>query len=103
MREREVELKLRHATAERGGLCLKFTPGNWVGAPDRLVLLPGGKVGFVEVKAPGQSPRPLQVARHRQLAELGYVVRVLDDPERVEETLDAIERFKEGDENAKSG
>ena len=103
IREREIELKLRKATADRGGLCLKFTPTNWVGAPDRLVLLPGGAVGFVEIKAPGQRPRPLQVRRHAQLAELGYVVLVLDDPDRVDEVLDAIEHQKEGDENAQPG
>ena len=103
IREREIEFKLRKATADRGGLCLKFTPTNWVGAPDRLVLLPGGAVGFVEIKAPGQRPRPLQVRRHTQLAELGYVVLVLDDPDRVAEVLDAIEHQKEGDENAQPG
>ena len=104
IREREIELKLRRATADRGGLCLKFTPGSWAGAPDRLVLLPGGVMGFVEVKAPGQRPRPLQVRRHTQLAELGYVVLVLDDPERVDSTLDEIEQFKRGgDENAQPG
>jgi len=103
IREREIELKLRKATADRGGLCLKFTPTNWAGAPDRLVLLPGGAVGFVEIKAPGQRPRPLQVRRHTQLAELGYVVLVLDDPDRVDEVLDAIEHQKEGDENAQPG
>ena len=60
-----------------------------------MVLLPGGRMGFVEVKAPGQ--------RHSQLAELGYVVLVLDDPDRVDEVLDAIERCKEGDGHVGSG
>ena len=58
-----------------------------------MVLLPGGRMGFVEVKAPGQTPRPLQVRRHSQLAELGYVVLVLDDPDRVDKALDEIEQF----------
>ena len=92
IREREIELKLRKATADRGGLCLKFAPGNWAGAPDRLVLLPGGAMGFVEVKAPGQRARPLQVARHRQLTELGCFVAVLDDPAEVDAVLDEIEQ-----------
>ena len=83
IRERELELKLRKATAERGGFCLKFTPTNWVGAPDRLVVLPGGKLGFVEVKAPGQKPRAIQERRHEQLRELGFQVSVLDDPEQI--------------------
>ena len=92
IRERELELKLRKATAERGGFCLKFTPTNWVGAPDRLVVLPGGKLGFVEVKAPGQRARPLQMARHRQLQKLGCFVAVLDDPNKISAILDAIEQ-----------
>ena len=92
IRERELELKLRKATADRGGLCLKFTSTNWAGAPDRLVVLPGGAMGFVEVKAPGQSARPLQVRRHAQLAELGCYVAVLDDPDGVDAVLDEIEQ-----------
>ena len=96
IREREIELKLRKATADRGGLCLKFTPSNWVGAPDRLVLLPGGAMGFVEVKAPGQRARPLQVARHEQLRKLGCYVAVLDDPAKVDAVLDEIEQHTLG-------
>ena len=53
-------------------------------------------MGFVEVKAPGQRPRPLQVRRHSQLAELGYVVLVLDAPDRVDEVLDEIEQYHAG-------
>ena len=67
-------------------------------------------MGFVEVKAPGQTPRPLQVRRHSQLAELGYVVLVLDDPDRVDEVLDVIEQIhpekheqRGGDEHAEPG
>ena len=64
-------------------------------------------MGFVEVKAPGQTPRPLQVRRHSQLAELGYVVLLLDDPDRVDEVLDEIEQLNAGkcggDEHAGSG
>ena len=58
--------------------------------PDRLVLLPGGKIGFVEIKAPGKVPRPLQVARHRLLKRLGFQVFVLDAPAQIGGILDAI-------------
>ena len=81
---------------------MKFTPVNWVGAPDRLIVLPGGVLGFVEVKAPGRRPRPLQLARHRQLAALGCVVVTLDDLGRVEDVLDMIAGGG-GDENAGPG
>jgi len=53
-------------------------------------------MGFVEVKASGQRARPLQVARHRQLAELGCYVAVLDDPAEVDAVLDEIEQHTLG-------
>ena len=53
------------------------------GVPDRMVMLPHGRIGFVEVKAPGESPRPLQTHRHRQLRALGFPVFVLDDAEKI--------------------
>jgi hypothetical protein len=52
--------------------------------PDRLVLLPFGKFAFVEVKAPGEKPRPLQLARHGMLQRIGFRVFVLDDEEQIE-------------------
>ena len=92
MREKEIEQSLRKAVTKRGGLCLKLISPGWSGAPDRLVLLPGGRAGFVEVKAPGQHPRPLQVARMRVLSRLGFYVSVLDDKGGVERLLDEIGR-----------
>ena len=92
MREKEVEQSLRKAVLKRGGLCLKFISPGWSGAPDRLVLLPGGRMGFVELKAPGKKPRPLQVARMRILRRLGFYAEALDDRNRIEETLNDIGR-----------
>ena len=48
-----------------------------------MVLLPEARIGFVEVKAPGAKPRPLQERRHEQLRKLGFQVSVLDDPEQI--------------------
>ena len=56
------------------------------------MLLPGGAMGFVEVKVPGQRARPLQVARHRQLRKMGCYVAVLDDPTKVDTILNEIEQ-----------
>ncbi|HCB92079.1 MAG TPA: nuclease, partial [Ruminococcaceae bacterium] len=53
-------------------------------------LLPGGRMAFVEVKAPGRAPRPLQEARHRTLRRLGFRVFVLDRPEQIGGILDEI-------------
>ena len=91
MREKNIEAALVRATRNRGGICFKFTsPGN-NGVPDRMVLLPGGHIGFIEVKAPGEKPRPLQAYRHRQLRRLGCKVYVLDGLEQIEGILDEIE------------
>ena len=59
--------------------------------PDRLLFLPHGKFAFVEVKAPGEKPRPLQLARHRLLSRLGFRVYVLDSEEQIGGVLDEIE------------
>ena len=83
MREKQIEQKLVRAVREAGGMCPKLISPGTDGMPDRLVLLPGCRIGFVEVKAPGKEPRPLQTQRHRQLRALGFPVFVLDDPEQI--------------------
>ena len=90
MREKTIEQKLVQSVKARGGLCPKLVCPGMAGMPDRLVLLPGGKMGFVEVKAPGRKPRPLQLHRHSQLRSLGFEVFIVDAPEQIEEVLDAI-------------
>ena len=87
MREKEIEKKLTQMVKKAGGICPK--PG-FDGMPDRMVLLPNGKIGFVEVKAPGEKPRPLQLSRHRLLRRLGFRVYVLDDAEQIGGILDEI-------------
>ena len=77
MREREIEKHLIDEVKRRGGLCEKWISGT-AGWPDRLVLLPDGVFAFVELKAPGENPRPLQRARHRKLRSLGFKVYVID-------------------------
>ena len=91
MREKNIEAALVRATGNRGGICPKFTSPGMDGMPDRLVLLPHGRFCFVEVKAPGEKPRPLQAYRHRQLRRLGCKVYVLDGTEQIEGILDRIE------------
>ena len=90
MREKIIEQHLVKAVKNRGGIAPKLVCPGFDGMPDRLVLLPRGKIGFVEVKAPGKEPRPLQVARHGLLRRLGFKVYVLDDPEQIGGILDEI-------------
>ena len=91
MREREIERKLVSAVKSRGGICPKFVSPGFDGMPDRVVLLPHGKLGFVEVKRPGEKPRPLQTARHRILRKLGFLVFVLDGEEQIGGMIDEIQ------------
>ena len=90
MREKTIEAKLVDAVKRRGGLAPKFTSPGFDGMPDRIILMPGGHLAFVEVKAPGKKPRPLQAARHRLLRELGFRVYVLDDIRQIGGILDEI-------------
>ena len=90
MREKTIEQNLVKAVKNSGGIAPKLVCPGFDGMPDRLVLLPGGKIGFVEVKAPGKEPRPLQVARHGLLRRLGFKVYVLDAPEQIGGILDEI-------------
>ena len=87
MREKKIEAKLADAVRQHGGLAPKFTSPGFDGMPDRIVLMPGGRIGFVEVQDTGKKPRPLQVARHRLLAGLGFRVFVLDRPEQIPDII----------------
>ena len=92
MREREsaIEKKLVQAVKSCGGICPKWVSPGFDGVPDRMVLLPGGRMAFVEVKAPGKKARPLQKLRHKTLRRLGYKVYVIDDAEHITPMLDEI-------------
>ena len=90
MLEKYVEQSLRNAVRERGGLALKFVSPGMAGVPDRIVLMPGGRCAFVELKAPGKPLRPLQVKRKRQLESLGFPVYRVDHPDRIGGILDEI-------------
>ena len=90
MREKTIEKKLVIAIKDMGGIAPKFMSPGFDGMPDRIILLPGGRMGFVEVKVPGKVPRPLQKARHGLLRGLGFKVYVLDDEQRIGGLLDEI-------------
>lgn len=91
MREKQIEQKLVQAVRKSGGMCLKFVSPNFDGMPDRLILLPGGKIAFTELKAPGKKPRPLQLARHKALMKLGFRVYIIDRMEQIGAILDEIQ------------
>ncbi len=78
MRESRIERRLCQSVRKHGGWAIKLVSPNMAGLPDRLVLLPGGRLVFVELKAPGGWLRPLQQKRITQLERLGFRVYVLD-------------------------
>ena len=91
MLEKTIEHKLTVAVKKAGGIAVKFVSPSFDGMPDRLVLLPDGRIAFVELKAPGKRPRPLQEARHRLLRSLGFRVYVIDKPEQIGGMLDELQ------------
>lgn len=91
MREKSIEQKLALMVKKRGGICPKWVSPGFDGVPDRIVLLPVGRIAFVEVKAPSKKPRPLQIASHKLLTRLGFKVYVLDSEEQIGGILDEIQ------------
>ena len=87
MRERDIEKYLTKQVKDIGGRAYKFqSPGN-AGVPDRLVLLPGGRTIFVEMKAPGKKPTTLQLSQIRKIKNLGHTAIVIDSKEGVDKFI----------------
>ena len=88
MLEKQIERKLTEEVKKLNGMCLKQT--SLAGIPDRLVLMPGGKMAFVELKAPGEKPRKLQQVRIKHLRKIGFMCFVVDGLEMISDVLDSI-------------
>ena len=87
MKESTIESNFVKQVKAMGGMAIKLISPNFAGLPDRLVLLPHGRMFFVELRATGQKPRPLQIAVHRKLRKLGFDVYVIDSNEKINELL----------------
>ena len=90
MREKYIEQKLVKAVRSRGGIALKLVCPGYSGMPDRLVLF-RNNLCFVELKAPGKKPGPMQMKRHEMLRGLGFKVYVIDGTDQVGGILDEIQ------------
>lgn len=90
MREKEVEQALVRSVKKAGGLCMKFTCPGMDGVRTDWYSSPIGKCAFVELKASGKKPRPLQIRRMKQITALGIPCYVIDAKEQIGGVLDAI-------------
>lgn len=88
MREKYIEEKLVKKTKLSNGLCIKLT--SMIGLPDRMLLFPKGKIGFVEVKRKGQKPRAIQEKRINDLRKLGFNCFILDDTKDISRIIQEI-------------
>ena len=91
MREKMIEAKLVQAVRLNGGLAPKLTSPGFDGVPDHLVLLPGGRIAFIELKASGKTLRPLQARRKKQLEALCFSVYCIDKQEQIGGILGEIQ------------
>lgn len=90
MLERIVEQELVKTARRYGGMAIKMNSQSVTGMPDRLVLLPGGRLGFVELKAPGEKPRPEQLFRMERLRDMGYFADWCDTKDKAVKIVEEI-------------
>lgn len=83
--EKLIERKLVHNVEKKGGMCIKLLSKHLVGLPDRLCILPDGRIFFAELKSTGDKPRAIQLYRHKQIKDLGFEVFIVDKKEQIDE------------------
>lgn len=92
MEEKELERRFVKAVKAQGGMALKFISPGFDGVPDRIVLMPNGRIAFVELKSTGKKMRSIQIKRKKQLKSLGFSVYCIDRPEQIGGVLDEINK-----------
>ena len=90
MTEKRIEAYLREKVKLQGGKAYKFiSPGN-AGVPDRIIILPGNRISFAELKAPGKTPSANQLLQRGKLESLGCRVEVIDSKEKVDLFMEGV-------------
>lgn len=90
MLEKDIEKALGKEVKALGGFCIKLTNPSMDGLPDRMVFLSDGKFAFVELKAKGKKPRPLQMKRIDDFRKLGFKCFVIDGKNQIGGVIDEI-------------
>lgn len=85
--EKVVERYLNEKVKKAGGLSIKLLPFLFRGLPDRMCLLPEGRIFFCEVKSKGETPAPIQLLVHKKLRSLGFRVEVVDEKGQIDTIL----------------
>lgn len=96
MKEADLESRLVRGVKKLGGQAFKFvSPGN-AGVPDRLVILPGGRIYFVELKTDRGRLSPMQGVQLKRLHDLGASVVIVRGELGVREILQQFQSCGEG-------
>lgn len=90
MNEKLIERKLRESVKKLGGLALKFSSPYHRGMPDRIVLMPGNRIAFAELKTIGKKPTELQKKAIAELRAMGFKAEVIDSQEGLNKFLEEI-------------
>lgn len=88
--EKTLERKLGKEIKKIGGWCIKFVPLHISGLPDRICLLPEGRVVFVELKTTGDNTSKIQKLIHRRLLKIGFPVYVIESSPEIDDLINDI-------------
>lgn len=84
MQESRLERRLGREVKRLGGISAKWVSPGLAGVPDRILFFPGGRIVFVEMKAPGKDLRVLQAKRRQQLTNLGFKAIKIDSDKQID-------------------
>lgn len=87
MRERDIERKLTHEVEKRGGLSFKWTSPGQTGVPDRIVILPGGRIWFAELKTDTGRTTAVQEYQQKRLRDAGCNVITIHGEKELNEWI----------------